>query len=268
MYNSGLVCVVKSNGKILREDKDVCFLPFNSEYSLLIKNLETRNVLAKISIDGQDVLDGNSLIIHPNTEIELEGFMKGSIAKNKFKFIKKTKEISDYRGDKIDDGIIRIEYQFEKIIPVVSSDYYHYHYHNYYYPYPWTIGTLTLNDTTLPNSSVTYTSSNCSVGDVKNSSNEEKGCVSVNNCYFASMPQIDDGITVKGSEINQNFTYGNIGALEDTKRVIILRLIGTKESGKIVEKPLTIQSRKLCPTCGKKSKSHLKFCSNCGTFLE
>jgi len=82
------------------------------------------------------------------------------------------------------------------------------------------------------------------------------------------MPQIDDGITVKGSEINQNFTYGNIGALEDTKRVIILRLIGTKESGKIVEKPLTIQSRKLCSTCGKKSKSHLKFCSNCGTFLE
>jgi hypothetical protein len=251
MYNAGLVCVVKSNGKILREDKDVCFLPFNSEYSLLIKNLETRNVLVKISIDGQDVLDGNSLIIHPNTEIELEGFMKGSIAKNKFKFIKKTKEISDYRGDKIDDGIIRIEYQFEKIIPVVSSDYYHYHYHNYYYPYPWTIGTLTLNDTTLPNSSVTYTSSNCFV----------------NNCC-TSIPQIDDGITVKGSEVNQSFTYGNIGALEDTKRVIILRLIGTKESGKIVEKPLTIQSRKLCSTCGKKSKSHLKFCSNCGTFLE
>jgi len=249
MYNAGLVCVVKSNGKILREDKDVCFLPFNSEYSLLIKNLETRNVLVKISIDGQDVLDGNSLIIHPNTEIELEGFMKGSIAKNKFKFIKKTKEISDYRGDRIDDGIIRIEYQFEKIIPIVSSDYYHYHY--YYYPYPWTIGTVTINDTSLLNSSVTYTSSNCSV----------------NNCC-TSMPQIDDGITVKGSEVNQSFTYGNIGALEDTKRVIILRLIGTKESGKIVEKPLTIQSRKLCKTCGKKSKSHLKFCSNCGTFLE
>ena len=245
MYNSGLVCVVKSNGKILREDKDVCFLPFNSEYSLLIKNLETRNVLVKISIDGQDVLDGNSLIIHPNTEIELEGFMKGSIAKNKFKFIKKTKEISDYRGDRIDDGIIRIEYQFEKeIIPILMT------YYN-----------------TYDNNNLCGNNSN---GIFRNSVNNVCNNIETSNCYFISESQVqnDDGITVKGSEVNQSFTYGNIGALEDTKRVIILRLIGTKESGKIVEKPLTIQSRKLCKTCGKKSKSHLKFCSNCGTFLE
>ncbi len=248
MYNAGLVCVVKSNGKILREDKDVCFLPFNSEYTLLIKNLETRKALIKISIDGQDVLDGNSIIIHPNTEIELEGFMKGNAAKNKFKFIKKTKEISDYRGDRIDDGIVRIEYQFEKEIISHSISYYTY--------------------TTNPNFNL-YGNNN-SNGVFSNSVNNVCNNIESSSCYCISESQVqnDNGITVKGSEVNQSFTYGNIGCLEDNKRVIILRLIGTKESGKIVEKPLTIQSRKLCPTCGKKSKSHLKFCSNCGTFLE
>jgi hypothetical protein len=243
MYNAGLVCVVKSNGKILREDKDVCFLPFNSEYSLLIKNLETRNVLVKISIDGQDVLDGNSLIIHPNNEIELEGFMKGNVSKNKFKFIKKTKEISDYRGDRIDDGIVRIEYQFEKeFVPIPQITRWYFNSNQYSDPYYTTSNPL---NNILCSTTCNY-----------------------NSVVSESQVQNDNGITVKGSEVNQSFTYGNIGCLEDNKRVIILRLIGIKDSGKIIEKPLIIQSKKICKTCGKKSKSHLKFCSNCGTFLE
>ena len=36
-----------------------------------------------------------------------KGFMEGMVARNKFRFIEKTKQISDYRGDRVDDGIIR-----------------------------------------------------------------------------------------------------------------------------------------------------------------
>ncbi len=226
MYNSGLVAVIKSNGKILREDKDICFLPFNSEYSLLIKNLETRTALIKISIDGQDVLDGTSLVLLPNTQINLEGFLKGNQATNKFKFINKTKEISDYRGDRIDDGIIRIEYWFEKYQP------------SYIY-----INTNYVND-----------SSNT----IRYSTNSNNASTYYNN----------SGITVKGSILNQNFNYTSVGVLEEESRVIILRLVGFKEAGKFIKKPLTIQTKKICITCGKKSRSHLRFCSNCGTFLE
>lgn len=239
MYNSGMVVVVKSNGKILREDKDLCFLPFNSEYSILLKNLETRKALVKISIDGQDVLDGHSLILNPNSETELEGFMKGNIAKNKFKFIKKTEEISDYRGDRIDDGIIRVEYWFEEI--------------------KWY---------SRNNSNFTYDSSVVNYGGMSiNSMNSLGNNYRSLNTSFSKSIQ-DEGITVKGSEVNQNFVTGSIGKLEQNSKVIILKLIGVKESGKNIEKPITIQTRKTCSTCGKKSKSHLKFCSNCGTFLE
>lgn len=227
MYNSGLVAVVKSNGKILREDKDVCFLPFNSEYSLLIKNLETRTAVIKISIDGQDVLDGTSLVLRPNTQINLEGFLKGNQATNKFKFINKTQGISDYRGDRIDDGIIRIEYWFEKYQPS-----YIYINSNYVNDSKWN----TIRYSTNSNNASTY----------------------YNN----------SGITVKGSVLNQNFNYTSVGVLEEESRVIILRLVGFKETRKLIKKPLTIQTKKICTTCGKKSRSNLRFCSNCGTFLE
>lgn len=240
MYNSGIVAVIKSNGRILREDKDLVYLPFNSEYSILLKNLETRKSLIKITIDGQDVLDNNSLILNPNTETELKGFMKGTQVRNKFKFIKKSKEISDYRGDRIDDGIVRIEYWFEQF--KIYSQPNIWNNSNTYYYYP---GSYTPYQT--------YTC-NCSIN---------------NNSSITNTPVPEEGITVKGSSINQNYNYSDIGILEEPSKVIILKIIGFKEEiKKIIEKPLTIQSKKICSICGKKSKSYLKFCSNCGTFLD
>ena len=88
--------------------------------------------------------------------------------------------------------------------------------------------------------------------------------ITENSCNVVS----NEGITVKGSEVNQNFSYGHHNQLEETSRVIILKLVGIKESGKIIEKPLTVNTKKVCSTCGKKSRSDLKFCSKCGTFLE
>jgi hypothetical protein len=301
MYSNGLVAVVKSNGKILRENKDEAYLPFGSEYSILIKNLETRKVLVKISIDGADVLDGNSIIINPNSETELEGFMNGSIAKNRFKFIQKTKEISDFRGDRVDDGIIRIEYKFEQIIEKkhIVTEHVH-HYYNYYncnynctfcsnwscphrkYTiYRWidNISTGTFSDgvsydSLMSNeSSENFTSANCfaTLGNIgscaNNTSSQQVGKISKKS-ILQEQPIQDEGITVKGSETNQHFKYSNIGPLEDTSRVIVLRLIGAKESGKIVREPITVKTKKQCPTCGKKCKSHMKYCPSCGTFLE
>ena len=308
MYKDNFVAVVKSSGKILREVSGEITLPFNSEYSILLKNLESRKCLVKITIDNQDVLDGNSLIVDPNTESELKGFMNGNQAKNKFKFIQKTKEIVEHRGDKIDDGMIRIEYWFEQSKiqkQVVITEHWHYNYNppcnwnclscfnnccnrRYYTPTTYTTYTTLGNIGSSAGLSGTSGSSGCSgvrglagtttFSSSASFSNSASISSNVNYCstsdsltgdtYFIGIdPLPDEGITVKGSQVNQNFNYGNIGSLENTSRVIILKLIGTK-GGEIIEKPLTIQSRKECKTCGKKSKSHINFCPACGTFLE
>jgi hypothetical protein len=77
----------------------------------------------------------------------------------------------------------------------------------------------------------------------------------------------ENGITVKGEEIDQGFVYGHIGELESSQ-VMVIHLCGEKTNGTGVSKPVTVKTRLRCKTCGVLSRSHAKFCSNCGTFLE
>ena len=265
VYKESLVCVVKHAGNILREKDSMVSLPFNSEYSLLFKNLNSRRVSISISIDGVDVLDNRSLIIEGNSESELEGFLNGNVARNKFKFIQKTKEIQDYRGDRIDDGMIRIEFAFEKRVSeevVHRRTYIHEPY--YYPPYPYNTSVSFNNGQQWTNSCQPLSSTHCV------NSGDSPGEVRAFNCSMVgaiSEPIPNEGITVKGSEVNQNFNYTSIGEL-DSSQVIILRLCGEKVSGAKIKKPVTVKTKLRCSSCGKKSKSSSQFCSACGTLLE
>ena len=113
-YADKFVAEVKQGGKILRVKDGAVFLPFGSEYSILLKNLNSKRASVKVSIDGEDVLDNHSLVLDVNASTELQGFLRGNVARNRFRFINKTKEISEHRGDRADDGLIRIEFAFEK----------------------------------------------------------------------------------------------------------------------------------------------------------
>jgi hypothetical protein len=256
-YKDRFVAEIKSDGKILRIKDDTVYLPFGSEYSLLLKNLNTQRVSVKIEIDGQDVLDNQSLIINPTETTELMGFLRGATATNRFKFIQKTKQIQEYRGDRIDDGLVRVEFAFEKpwepwIVNTIKEV------HHYYNP-PFT---YTYHQT--PDWSYI---SNQSSGDMRSFPGE----VTAYNCSVDNLgigePQQDEGITVKGQQIKQNFRYASIGNLEDPE-VIIIRLRGAISHGVRVSEPITIQTKLTCSSCGTKSKSSAKYCHNCGTFLE
>ena len=255
MYMKNFIVVVKHMGKVLRERDGLVSLPFGAEYELLLKNKNSVKAVVSVEIDGEDVLDSNQLVIEPNTSIPLMGFMGGMNVKNRFKFIKKTKEIADYRGDRVDDGLIRVEFRFEKKYsqPVVT-----YYTHSgrsggdFYKNNDWHVS----GDSCYRfSSSKSYSKS----GDLGNIS-----CLYSNS----SLPTNDEGITVKGSKTNQSFVYGSAGVLENCSDVIILRLSGLKTGGKVVRKPVTVKSRFTCSTCGRKSRSGSKFCYNCGTYLE
>lgn len=264
VHKVGLVAAVKCRGKILREtfghDESIVKLPFGSEYEILIKNLETRKALINISIDGVSVCDG-SIIVEPNSSSHLEGFLKGYTVKNKFRFIEKTEEISNHRGDRIDDGLIRIEYTFEAHQPQIIHDY---HYHHTYWPYYY-------GSWFVYNSNPTYQNQSSSKG-LTGSSGDFSRPISCNNiqaqnfCSVQDNLSNDQGITVPGSHSDQQFQHGYIGTLETNSHVIIIRLVGEKQ-GKKIEKPIFTHTKLTCPTCGKKSKSDSAFCKNCGTAL-
>ena len=261
-YMNKFIVAVKHNGKILRDTDDVIYLPFGAEYGILLKNKNSVKAVVKVEIDGVDVVDGNGIIVPANESVELKGFMKGMNVTNRFKFIKKTAQIREYRGDRIDDGMIRVEFRFEK-----SFDYYVYKPPiTEVSPWPnpgpwyWEHGHTYYNQT--------ISSRDFSVGSKGFSTG---GTLSDNTAFCCnvcdSTPE-DDGITVKGSKTHQGFVYGHTNVLEEKASVIILRLRGHRTTGIKVIKPVTTKTKFTCFTCGKKSKSFAKFCSRCGTYLE
>lgn len=245
MYKQNFVAVVKCNGNILREKNGgEVYLPFGTNYSVLLKNKDARSASVDIEVDGESVLNGHKLILDGNETREIKGFMCNMKKTNRFKFIKKTKEIQKHRGDKIDDGLIRIVYQFECQKQEESTI-------SYTYPY-------------YVNTKFSY---------LDNSPGISPTTINEPNSVFYScnsnslVPCSDEGITVKGEKIKQHYRYGDIGPLESAIHTIVLHLKGQTERRKKVKKAITVKTKLSCETCGRKNKSTNKYCYNCGTYL-
>ena len=88
-------------------------------------------------------------------------------------------------------------------------------------------------------------------------------------CSSRSCKSVNDvGITGKGSESQQSFTEGYIGAVESEKYVICLQLKGYKKDGSEVKKCLTVNEKVICELCGTKNSSRCKYCFECGNYLD
>jgi len=291
-----LVAVLTCNGKILREfrdenGEDVVKMPFGSEYGIRIKNLNSERVSVKVFIDGKDALDNNSIVINPNKSHDIEGFMKGSFIKNKFKFIQKTEQISDYRGDNIDDGIVRIEYQFEKPKPIKIKKIIEeskivkekkYPPHNPWIPYPYPpydpwvpypcppydpwrkpYSPYCTPDTTF----ISDTTDSTDNFNINSTANVNSILRSVNMNYSNFTPKKEEGITTKGSQTNIEYKDVILREMEEVTHVCTIKIVGYNKSNKNISKPITVKNKIQCETCGTKNKSNNKFCSNCGTSL-
>jgi hypothetical protein len=263
VYKNNFIAVVKHKGRIMRDRNGVVRMPFGSEYSILLKNKDSRTAIARISVDGEDVMGGHRYIIPGKSQRELTGFLKGLNATHKFRFIKKTKQIARYRGDRLDDGMVEVEFWYEQ---AVTTPWVIYDAGKECWPDP---PDYTFGDSTAGRFQSSFTSHSTNFHQVQSSSPRIKS--SITTSCNVSTPKRDEGITVKGSKAHQNFQYGNVGTLESHSSTIIIRLRGTvRKRGKTrpVKKVIATRSRIQCTTCGRKWRSHLKFCGNCSTALD
>lgn len=273
MYSNKFVATLKNAGKVLREQGDTVYLPFGSEYSVLLKNLNTVRAQVKIDIDGQDVLNGSALVVGPNSDLELERFLHSNERGNRFKFIERTASVEQHRGVGAADGIVRIEFQFEKPYtpPVYTPRPDPFWNHT-----PWygsnNSGTYNINGSIrgadFTNGEHTKAVATAAINSTLRSmsfsptSGEIHDGVATMDCAFN-----DAGITVPGSISEQKFHTVSGFPLELQKHVIVLQLKGETEYNKVV-KPVTVKTKPKCITCGKLNKATSKFCTNCGTALE
>ena len=265
-YKKNFVAAVKVDGKILRETQDKVELPFGSEYSILLKNLDTVRIQARISIDGKDATGW--LIIPAGGDIEVERFVKDLRSGNRFKFIERTERIEEHRGIGVEDGLVRVEFKREKIFAPLQPVYHYYH--NYWYPcngYPWI--TYTCNSANIQgNQNVCDASLKIQRKSFSGAVNAASmGSHQANMMMRSAEPMSNEaGITVPGSVSNQQF-YNALDFPTESSEVVVLHLIG-KTASKMVKVAKTVKTKIECETCGKKNKSNQKFCSECGTSLE
>lgn len=271
MYNNKFVATVKSGGKVLREVGDTVYLPFGCEYSVLLKNLNTVRAEARITIDGEDVLGGNSIIVNPASDLELERYLKDLDKGNRFKFIERTASVEEHRGVGATDGLIRIEWQYERVQPVYTPRIDPWHNTS------WTnniSGSYNVNgalrsvdyskgENTRMTASIATSNQLQSMGISATSASLHDGAATMDWMNLQS----EVGITVPGSISSQKFRTVQAFPLEAQKHVIVLQLKGETEDNKVVA-PVTVKHKPKCVTCGKVNKATSKFCTNCGTSLE
>ena len=302
MYSNKLVASIKANGKILREFKDTVYIPFGSEYQFLLKNLHTSRAVVNIFIDGDNIVEGG-LVLDPGREVNLERYIKnGNLSEgNRFKFIERTAAIEDGpRGAKLEDGLIRIEFQFEKYTPPLVATKWvpgHYEYDTMItrglFNSPMYGGMTGISGTagdrfsaTAASYSTNSTVSQVNVNGALRGVDYSKG-ESVKATAAAAIDQVvlqsaelhdgmatmdsafnDVGITVPGSKSTQKFQNVTMGAMEIEKHSMVIKLLGETPDNKPVLQPVTVERKPECVTCGKKNKAHAKFCVECGTALE
>jgi hypothetical protein len=271
MYNSGLICCIKTNDKILREHNNIVRLPFGSDYSIYLKNLNTVKAEVKITIDGQDILDGNSLIIDAGRNIDIgRWLLNGDLNRGpKLRFIEKTDTIRETKVETGMDGLVEITYQFEKVWPTQV-------YGNFL--------DNTLYRSTGPKTLLGGAFGSMKVGSsIDGSTRGSTTCdVPMQTLYSANVNHVqpeeetlcssnifenEDGMTVKGQEVKQEFRYASIGTLDCTVHKIVLQLKGDTNKGK-VQQPLLVKSKVKCSVCNKSQISNNKFCVSCGNNMK
>lgn len=278
MYQNKIVAAIKVNGKVLREDKDTVTLPFGCEYSILVKNLDSVRAQFTVSVDGQDATEGVRLILESNSSIDLERFIKNGNfdAGNRFKFISRSPEIEEHRGISADDGLIRIEawkelvYKFTPPSLPVAPKWPTYPRSPIWMNHP--VGSRVRPGQPQMRGAPTMDckgAGGSSIGGQSLGLRSFMGAEASANVVgaSASLTQSDVGITVAGSESHQKFHASSGFDLEPTSTVIVLRLKGDV-NGEPISKPITVDVRPICSSCGRTGKPLSKFCDRCGTALQ
>lgn len=304
MYNNKLVAAIAIGGKIVREQGEKVYIPFGSEYQIYLKNENSRKVLVRIEVDGLNVFSDNSrCVLNAGESHYLSTRMEGGKHYN-LKFIEKTNQIEQFRGNKAGDGLIKISYQFVKE-PVQVNYTYTKSEHDPYiiktptYPWSHTYGAARrldggnygvhggnlLGSPSFPGGIFINSTTNTigtPISGVVNATGELPIGAFTNSCYIgaagftstittASTPAVNnhEGITVNGNKRDDVF-YAHVyetDPLETTEHVMVLQL-----QGGFPEIPVTAikftRTKIQCSSCGTKNTSNNKFCGQCGTGLE
>ncbi len=282
MYKDKFILAIKHNNKVLRETKNIVQLPFNSEYSLLLKNENSKRALVKIKIDSQDVLYGSEIVLDANKEITIERFLQNNEYGNRFKFVKLSdNNVKD--KDNPENGLIEVDFWLEKDFEmpkiIKEKEYIPYPVYPDPFDYPWIkpwrepyypwyeYRPLTIYGNTTSNLQLDTVvgSAGLEGQGLKSEHISHNAFFCSSNIQAQNINSVENlGATVEGSKSEQKFQ--SIYTREkDLSTHVQIRLYL-----RATENPLYVEDtkNKFCSQCGKKIQYKDKFCSSCGFNVE
>jgi len=262
VYKKQFAAAIKVANKTLRENGKRVNLPFQSEYSIFMKNQSTVRALINISIDGNHITP-HGLVLKGGQSVDLERFLESN---RKLKFIERTSAIAAHLGENVADSSIVIKYSFEKITHTVETvfikgqDVHHYH-NRYVYPSPYRPNDIWYNASAGSSKVDGVGARGISANSVNLNANftATASLASDDGIISFAEPQNDVGITVEGSESFQKVESVSSFPVESKEYTIEFELVGGKT--------VTTKSKIVCKTCGKKVKAKFDYCPDDGTYL-
>jgi hypothetical protein len=271
MYSKNFVVAILHNGKFCEESKDgIVALPFGSEYTIRLRNKNSRRAVAFVYIDEENVT-GGGIVVDANNYIDLERSTTKAV---KFKFVsaKSGEAIDAGKNNRTDgsNGVIRVEWKLEKEKPAIPT------YIPVPYPYPVPYprpkfrpyygtprstyvkgGPCGQSMSGSPDALLSFDASASAPSMPTNYSE----C----NTSAAQRENLKEGCTVEGSYSHQTFYKVNID-LEDGPGVVIrIVLRGYTED----KAPAVLhEAGPFCVNCGSRTGKRAKFCSKCGTKIQ
>jgi len=257
VYKRQFAAAIKVDGNTLRENGKRVKLPFQSEYSIFLKNQNIVRAMINIEIDGNHITP-NGLVLDGGKSANLERFIENH---RKFKFIERTSAIATHLGENVADSTVVIKYSFEKrknavdTVFIKGHDVHHYYPNHNPNPYhrPYDIWYCADPDSGMKGGSILGNSA--SIGGNVN----YNATVADMSIATASCDTNDVGITVQGSESSQEFDKCSSFEVESEEYIIEFELVGGKG--------VSTKSKRVCPSCGKAVKSKHQYCPKDGTYL-
>jgi hypothetical protein len=300
--NHLVVAVKKLNGDTLRESDILStgstspiathasksakvYLPFGTEYSLFLKNTADTRAVLDITIDGTNVLGGDSMVVEPRSESRLERFLlDGNLnSGRRFKFVALT-DPGVQNPSEPRNGLVEVICRWEapptpiQIRQIPTPVFIWPEYFPVYrptYPYRrWPTHDPWYSDDVPPSplpiwstTSASYSVGNANnVGAVGASSNRPIQCNAFHADLHADVPSaaaaVQHGATVEGSASNQQFSNVRTGTLLEDTTILRFQILAPATT----DAPVTVKEtrRKDCAKCGARIPAYARFCLVCG----
>lgn len=259
VHGSKFVLAVIHDGRPLRESGGKVYIPFDSEYSVKLKNLyDDYKSVCDLFIDGTKV---ERFLVNEEGSIDIERFVSNDFNSGKrFKFV-------PISNDKVQDpsssenGIIEARF-YRALNPVIKNviTYNHIYHHHIPEPQPW----VPLKPSPWPGDIIWCSNTGDNNVNLKCSNTSDgfgvamaASCASSGILRSTSMPD-NMGATVEGSSSGQKFFSADSFDLVLEPVILKLKLLGDS---------IHSSSTSYCSKCGKKRGVKDNYCSKCGKHL-